>query len=393
MAREIRSPGEPGASRAATRNRLGPNGVEAVVSHVQQILDAGSTYRSYPALGRDHGTSRKSIEGILKRSGLNVPYGQLREEQQNVLTELFPHTPEVAWFLGMVFGNSGRVETNPPAITFTNANAAKLEAFRQSGEHILGRPGLTDTRRDNDENFTTSSVSFNSTKHVAALGDFHKPEKPHTVRERHDWVRFEPFLSHFVSGVFDSGGFLKWQGTKRQIDFYTSIPDVAEFYKDLLVRMGITRARILPGRTPDAEVLGVRIGTLEDIKTFADKVSSVDGQTQEQLDALKTAEKRRGVVKNPESIAEIVDELRRVSAIVGHFPTSDDIQTLRDSEEPTFSVWTLRRFLGDMENGKTSFSAARVRGTHLLSLEGAELEQEIALLQEQKFGNEIPIYP
>jgi len=352
-----------------------------IVQALDEIIDDRKPVPSLSQIGAQAGTEKTTVNGVIALGGYQPQLEELRREWRET-SRLFPETEEVAWFLGMLFGASGSVETNPVSLTFTSDNERKLRAFRLAGESILGEAkpeiqGHVGRVRSNPN----PSVRFHSKDHVDAIGDFHREKKPDTVLQKHEWVTREPYLSSFVSGFFDSGGSIILNDLKRHITFYTSIRNVAEFYQSLLFMLGVPNSILLEtGPEDNKKVMGVRIGRLEEVRTFAQKVSSIDPDIQAQLDQIKETTTRERRPSKPASAVAIVEEWRRLTEdVFGHTPSSSEIITLRNLGEPTFAPGVYIKYFGESDDGgPNKFLPARRRLAHLVTLPSVEMAEEVS---------------
>jgi len=348
-----------------------------IVRELDQIIEDGGPVPFLREIGQKTGTHPSTVDGVISQGGYDKELEDIRKEWREI-EKLFPHTEEVAWFLGMLFGTSGSVDPNPVSLSFTNANEHKRRAFRLSGEAILGETRFTPEGHDGIvKGNTNPSVRFHSRPHVAALGPFHKEEKVDTIWRRHEWVMTDPYVISFASGVLDSCGIVIATDAVRHIMFDTPREDVSEFYQELLLKMGVQN--VLVERRHNGTI-GVSIGSIEEMRMFAKKVSSVDPFIQSQLDSMKDPVSSDGKLAKLTSPVELVDEWRRLTVkVFNHIPSSWEIVLLRKLGEPTPPVADYIKLFGETaDSGPNKFSSARPRLAHLITLSREEMEREVA---------------
>lgn len=321
---------------------------ETVVTYIQEQLAAGRGLPSYSEMREMFGLRRQTLMDIVKRNELQADVVAAKEAAK--IKEFLP-SQETAWFLGAMVG-SGRVDNNADFI-FTNDDPKVREAFVDTAERILGVQGIEES------NTQGRAIAFHSTAYGRALGDFHEEERTNTIIEKHGWTQEEEYLNSFASGLFDATAKLRNSARRAKLEFYTGDSDVARFYLDMLIRMGVQKPRMIGD--PDNETLkGVGVYNLADLITFANTITSVSPDKEQALEAIKQREKMKKTRAKVSSPQEVIDQWRKLTIELGHSPSSMELLELRGTNREVFPLSVLIKFFGTPEDGgKPAFSVAR----------------------------------
>lgn len=307
-----------------------------------------------------------------------------RKEAKNNVT--FIPSKEMAWFLGMLTGSSGVVDSTFGFIRFTNADENLRQIFKETGETLLAKdsPHLQGYEKKKQEN-SNKSINFFSQRHTDALGNFTRAEKTNTLKERHPWVLDDEYIDTFISGVFDSGSSIWVSAANRQIEFMTSHADVAGFYVEMLVKIGLNPNIIINKKR--GEIRSVAIHQIKDLKQFATRINTLSQEKQKKLDAIKNSETKKGNGKKVHSPGEILTEWKRLKKKLNRTPTTGDILELRAKGETPYSRSIYIKYFGVNEEGKATFARAEQFLEELATLKPSEAKKRMSHIEILKVNS------
>ena len=206
------------------------------------------------------------------------------EKQELAGQAVFRKTQETAWFLGAMFsGGSLKKSNEASGLILTSPDEDVLQAFKATGEDIIGREG----RESNLADRVNPSIVFHHVDYARRLAPFSMESRANQILEDYDWVREPQFLDSFVSGLFDPGGKVYFREKHRRISFAANSEELADFYISTLKMFGINRPRIERNNGKPKRVF---FGTIPDLKLFAQKVQTISREKQEVLDEIKRYE-------------------------------------------------------------------------------------------------------
>lgn len=351
----------------------------------QRVIDTRGVPPVYDDVAKDFGVGKETVYQAVRTGGMLPALRDLRRQLQAEV-EIFPHTSEVAWFMGMLTGTSGHIDYNPPSLYFTNKSRSLRDAFRQSGENIIH---ATNPRAKANEgvyrNNVNPSVVFRSKMHVEAIGKFRIREKAKTIYEKFDWLLTDPFLVHYASGIFDSAGHINDYDGVRMISFRSTNPPLAELYRDVLTRLGMENADLIKlygAYRIQSPVQGARIRAPQDLALYAQTVTSADRERQKQLDELKSTKRRTRRVHAVKSAAEVLEEWRRIGGNL----SSNKLLALRYDGGTWLHPGVIKKLFGQKPyGGPASYPVGRRALDALIAAEPADVEEALKTVKvEQK---------
>ncbi len=244
-------------------------------------------------LGEQFGMSPSRVWQHFKEHGLTDPFSGAREKVAKEAAEKvgFPQTQENAWFLGSLFSR-GAIKDNGGKYRYSGfmltSNIPEVRnTFKEAGKFITRVDGQERELGDRKN----PSIIFYHSGFAQLLAPFSIESRVDLLNTKdYNWLRTPRFLPKFVSGIFDAGGNPHFGHKRRRIEFATTDVKMADFLLSTLKTFGIQQPRIDRQGRNNSDPKKVYLGTLPDLKLFADKVISVSPKKQEVLDLITAYE-------------------------------------------------------------------------------------------------------
>lgn len=292
---------------------------------------------------------------------------------------------ELAWLIGTLAGK-GSVEFDPYRIQLTSSTEPLLSEFKLVGESIFGL---------NADYKPETHVKFYSRRFAAALGNLRRSEWPKTIKEQHPWLLDnQRYTWAFLEGLYDTIGTSRIAPGRRRVVFAATYIDAANSILELLARLGIQNPKLSRDRTYRVGLRGVVVENVRDIQSIAENIRSRVPLQEERLSSLRSLNLQgEGSERNyPSSIEELIQEWTRLTNLLGHVPTRDEITEGRKLKKTRFSaeVYT-HRF-----SGSNSFTETKNVIEEMIRQEGRISDEDINQLlrnYEQETGVQIRFTP
>lgn len=262
--------------------------VTSMLNAIETRLAIGEVITSHESLAEEFEINHKTVYKAIREAGLQGKIAESKRRAKESL-EIVP-SQEYAQLLGMMVGRGRTALHRGYTIVFTHPEEDVLESFKTKGEHLFG---LTGFRRRVEKDRGNEAIIFNSRTHARLLGDFRSQQKDITIREKHPWVFEEDYVNYYASGLIDATGSAYLTSTKRAVEFFTVYPNIAELHHEMLIRMDMKQPKIIHGKHSHYEVQGAGIYNIPDVRSFANKVTSLRPHIQAKLEQMKTLEKKK----------------------------------------------------------------------------------------------------
>lgn len=256
---------------------------------------------------------------------------------------------DLAWFIGIVSAG-GVVDTSNVSIVRAHENI--LEKYKSIGESLFFVNACTKADPK------CSGYVFHSKDMATFLGDLRRTTWAETVLLKHPWILSNSeYEWDFITGFFEKRGKIYIEEAKGHylIRLATPSRNEATLLSEMLAMVGLTRPTFSFDHSRAKRIVGVQLCNLKDIKLFAENVHSVNHQVEATLEYLKAKQSMVGRA-TLHSREKFIEEWLYMCKVLGHSPSSVDIDKLRKKREVTICAGAYSKRFG----GPTgSFVAAR----------------------------------
>lgn len=297
-------------------------------------LKAGKIHRlsSYATLSARFGYKHyNSARTILRFTGL------LQERRSAEMEAKYspPPSSELAWIVGLLAGG-GYVNEKKGDIVLGSDSNELLQVFKSRGERMFKEAAMEDTQHKTTHGKTkeTPVVKFFNTQIARKLGNLKRGEWQNTVLSNHRWILDqERYGWSFLEGFFEKRGGVYGIGSIPSENDYlillkTSSLESVNFLIELMVRVGLGNPTTVKSHKATEGIIGVALYNLNDIKRFTANVHSLDQDKAAKLSQLQERESQRGR-KIWHTEEEAIDDWIKAHDILGHTPTSSEIDRLK----------------------------------------------------------------
>lgn len=374
-------------------------------------LAARTSPPSYAELAAEKGVSKQVVYDAVKAVGLQEKLARLRKETSP--GEVFTPSRESAWFLGVLFGNRGKVDKsrNELSLTMSPEEEAVLTRFQDIGTSLLSTEKVLKTAVIHQTDGGNRRVSFHSHRGIRETGSFTKAERARKMRKDFKWVLSDQYVTHFASGVLDASAAIVQKGQSQGVFINTGFEDTADYLETMFRRLGVTGVRKEttvytralapknldePGDFDDEFAFSdemdntisepryvIKIQRREDLQVLAKKVTLHSPAKHALMERWKTVEKKKRTYTFPTSALDIYKEwIKLKDQFGGEPPKTHQITQARLDGQDTFaqSVYT-KHFGYDEKTGKSSFVTATNRLLELEALDPQERRRILAKIE------------
>lgn len=191
-------------------------------------------------------------------------------------------------------------------------------------------------------------VRFISKDLVQQIGDLSRDGWVYTLNEKYPWIYKPSYSLSALNAAHDFVG-MPYAKTTQSIRFMDYRPGTIEAFRKLLLSCGIRRPCVYPNKKSPSGLGGLSVANWREVRKLANMLDTQVEWKEERLRLLRTLEKRR-YANTPQSDEELLLEFVRITRMLGHVPSSEEIRELRNARLTLFTSSVYDKRFGNGRN-------------------------------------------